>query len=259
MDAAGGMGNKTRTGMLLGTPAYMSPEQVKSAKDVDARADLWSAGVMFYEMLTGRVAFPAPTEYARLTAVLMSEPTPIEQVDPQLLPLAAFVKKSLEKDRDLRFNSALDMSRALSAASNLPEWGGGRRLAGDAISRLPEVASLFAPNVNVPIAPKLPNSFGSFAAGDPSEAGQAPAKSPSGTLASQHAEPAPQVIVVAGGQASGETLPSQDLPMLPARSSGTPAKAPAPGRRIPLIAVVALVIMAFVAGILIGITIGRSR
>ncbi|HEY6461839.1 MAG TPA: serine/threonine-protein kinase, partial [Polyangiaceae bacterium] len=61
MDAAGGMGSRTRTGMLLGTPAYMSPEQIKNARDVDQRADLWSAGVMFYEMLTGRVAFPAPT------------------------------------------------------------------------------------------------------------------------------------------------------------------------------------------------------
>ena len=78
MDAAGGMGNKTRTGVLLGTPAYMSPEQIKNAKDVDARTDLWSAGVMLYEMLTGRVAFPAPTEYARLAAVLNTSPPPLE-------------------------------------------------------------------------------------------------------------------------------------------------------------------------------------
>src|ERR1700722_16451987 len=48
MDAAGGMGSQTRTGMLLGTPAYMSPEQIKNARDVDQRGDLWSAGVMFY-------------------------------------------------------------------------------------------------------------------------------------------------------------------------------------------------------------------
>jgi eukaryotic-like serine/threonine-protein kinase len=72
MDAAGGMGNKTKTGVLLGTPAYMSPEQIQNAKDVDARSDLWSAGVMLYEMLAGRMAFPAPTEYARLGAVLKS-------------------------------------------------------------------------------------------------------------------------------------------------------------------------------------------
>ena len=58
MDAAGGMGSRTRTGMLLGTPAYMSPEQVKNARDVDQRADLWSAGVMFYEMLTGPRRLP---------------------------------------------------------------------------------------------------------------------------------------------------------------------------------------------------------
>src|SRR5580658_181316 len=84
MDVAGGMGNKTKTGMLLGTPAYMSPEQVTNAKDVDARTDLWSAGVMFYEMLTGRVAFPAPTEYARLAAVLRFDPEPVESVDHEL-------------------------------------------------------------------------------------------------------------------------------------------------------------------------------
>ncbi|MGH7435148.1 MAG: serine/threonine-protein kinase, partial [Polyangiaceae bacterium] len=68
MDAAGGMGQRTRSGMLLGTPAYMSPEQIKNPRDVDPRADLFSAGVLFYEMVTGRAAFPAPTEFAKMTA-----------------------------------------------------------------------------------------------------------------------------------------------------------------------------------------------
>jgi len=113
MDAAGGMGNRTRTGALLGTPAYMSPEQIKNAKDVDPRADLWSAGVMFYEMLTGRTAFPAPTEFARLTAVLTAEPEPLPAVDAALAPLGAFVARSLKKDRDERFATAVDMARAL--------------------------------------------------------------------------------------------------------------------------------------------------
>ncbi|HTQ43084.1 MAG TPA: serine/threonine-protein kinase, partial [Polyangiaceae bacterium] len=98
MDAAGGMGQRTRTGMLLGTPAYMSPEQVKSARDVDARADLWSAGVMFYEMLTGRVAFPAPTEYARLSAVMHATPDPLDKVDPILAPVAPVVARAMAKD-----------------------------------------------------------------------------------------------------------------------------------------------------------------
>jgi serine/threonine protein kinase len=116
MDVAGGMGNKTKTGMLLGTPAYMSPEQIKSAKDVDSRADLWSAGVMFYEMLTGRTAFPAPTEYARLSAVLQSNHEPIEVVDPELAPLAPFLARALQKDPAARYQTARDMSAALHAA-----------------------------------------------------------------------------------------------------------------------------------------------
>jgi eukaryotic-like serine/threonine-protein kinase len=119
MDAAGGMGNRTRSGMLLGTPSYMSPEQVKNAKDVDPRADLWSAGVMFYEMLTGRTAFPAPTEFARLTAVLTVEPDPVEMVDPALLPLASFLARSLKKDRNERFATALDMARALASVPSV--------------------------------------------------------------------------------------------------------------------------------------------
>jgi serine/threonine protein kinase len=120
MDAAGGMGNRTRTGMLLGTPAYMSPEQVRNAKDVDPRADLWSAGVMFYEMLTGRCAFDAPTEFARLTAVLTVEPEPAESVDPSLAPLSHFLARCLKKNRDERFATALDMARALGATSTRP-------------------------------------------------------------------------------------------------------------------------------------------
>jgi serine/threonine-protein kinase len=117
MDAAGGMGNRTRSGMLLGTPAYMSPEQVKNARDVDPRADLWSAGVMFYEMLTGRCAFPAPTEFARLTAVLTTEPDRAESIDPALTPVAPFLARALRKDRDERFPSAVEMARALAQAA----------------------------------------------------------------------------------------------------------------------------------------------
>jgi eukaryotic-like serine/threonine-protein kinase len=116
MDVAGGMGQRTRTGMLLGTPAYMSPEQARSARAVDQRADLWSAGVLFYEMLTGRSAFPAPNEYARLAAVLSVEPEPVERIDPSLAPLSGFFERALKKDREERFASAAEMAQALAAA-----------------------------------------------------------------------------------------------------------------------------------------------
>jgi serine/threonine-protein kinase len=144
MDVAGGMGNKTKTGMLLGTPAYMSPEQIRSAKDVDARADLWSAGVMFYEMLTGRVAFPAPTEYARLVVVLQHDPPPVESLDLALARIGPFVTRAMQKDRAQRFQTAHEMSDALRdalTAEPLPRPGDPARRAFVApLSRLPDRA-----------------------------------------------------------------------------------------------------------------------
>ncbi len=114
MDAAGGMGARTRTGMLLGTPAFMSPEQARSARDADHRSDLWSVAVMLYEILTGRQAFVAPTEFARLTAIITEEPPPPSAISPSLAPFDAFFKRALQKDRAHRFQSAAEMSQALA-------------------------------------------------------------------------------------------------------------------------------------------------
>jgi serine/threonine protein kinase len=251
MDAAGGMGNKTRTGVLLGTPAYMSPEQIKNAKDVDARADLWSAGVMLYEMLTGRVAFPAPTEYARLAAVLNTSPPPLEAVDPQLSRLSSFVQLAMQKDRAQRFQTGLEMARALSAALGAE---GNPPAAGLPLSRLPEVPSMFAPM----------HSSGAIAQGSPptihqaapmTSASQPPPEmnvGPGGTLASPHGrsvtEPPPQIIMVGASQG---TLPSENLPMFSAHGSVRRGVAPW--------LVIVLVIGALVAGFLLGFATARAH
>jgi serine/threonine-protein kinase len=115
MDIAGGMNSKTRMGVLLGTPAYMSPEQVKDAKEVDARTDLWSAGVLLYEMLTGRSPFPAQNEYARLLAVVNEPAVPVDMEDERLAPLSFFFARALAKRREDRFASAGEMLQALNA------------------------------------------------------------------------------------------------------------------------------------------------
>src|SRR5690349_2923534 len=106
MDAAGGMGNKTRTGVLLGTPGYMSPEQIKNSKGVDARTDLWSVGIIFYELLSGKTPFPADNEFARLTSVLSEEIKPIEHVAPHLAAWSPFFLRALAKDPGRRFQTA---------------------------------------------------------------------------------------------------------------------------------------------------------
>jgi serine/threonine protein kinase len=144
MDVAGGMGQKTRTGVLLGTPGYMSPEQIKNSKGVDARADLWSAGIIFYELLTGISPFPADNEFARLTSVLTEEVKPIEQQNPHLASWGPFIVRALAKDPNRRFQSADEMAAALLTAARgpslrppptlqgpqnnapTPDWRGGR-------------------------------------------------------------------------------------------------------------------------------------
>jgi serine/threonine protein kinase len=118
MDAAGGMARKTRTGMLLGTPGYMSPEQIKNVKTADRRADLWSAGVIFYEMLTGALAFEADNDFTRITKVLTASATPIDQVAPHYAHWAPFFAKALAPDPDSRFQSAAEMDAAIEAVAH---------------------------------------------------------------------------------------------------------------------------------------------
>src|SRR5688572_33377201 len=98
----------TQAAMVFGTPSYMSPEQA-TAQDVDARADLYSCGVMLYELCTGRKPFVAQ-DIARILAMQVTAKVPtFAEVAPDVrLPAAleAAVMKVLEKDRGKRFQSA---------------------------------------------------------------------------------------------------------------------------------------------------------
>jgi eukaryotic-like serine/threonine-protein kinase len=113
MDVAGGIGTKTRTGAVLGTPGYMSPEQVKDAKAVDARTDLWAVGVVFYEMMTGEHPYGSNDQLARMVAVLRDGHTPISAKAPHLAAWDPFFEKALAKDPAARFQSAEEMGEAL--------------------------------------------------------------------------------------------------------------------------------------------------
>jgi len=117
MELAGGMGQKTRTGVLLGTPGYMSPEQVKNSKGVDARTDLWSVAVILFELLTAQAPFPGDNEFSRLTSVLSEEPKPIDQIAPHLAGWAPFFQRALMKDPARRFQTADEMAQGVLAAA----------------------------------------------------------------------------------------------------------------------------------------------
>ena len=99
----------TRTGLAIGTAGYMSPEQVNREK-LDARTDLFSFGLVLYEMATGQRAFAGKTAAAVHEAILNQAPLPVRDLNSTLPPgLETIINKSLEKDRDIRYQSAAEL------------------------------------------------------------------------------------------------------------------------------------------------------
>src|SRR5882724_9002270 len=112
----GGQSHKTRTGLVIGTPAYMSPEQCEGKGLIDLRSDVYSLGIMMYELLTGRVPFPGEGFGEILVAHLTKQPEPPSTINPDVTPqLEAIVMHSIEKDRNLRFQN---MNEFLQAVEN---------------------------------------------------------------------------------------------------------------------------------------------
>jgi len=115
----------TMTGMVVGTPLYMSPEQFmgkKAGDEIDGRTDLYSLGVVLYQMVTARLPFEGDTLYAIMMQHMQGTVLPPEELVPELKipsPLSNLILKSIDKSRELRFQTAEEFIAALEQV--LPE------------------------------------------------------------------------------------------------------------------------------------------
>ena len=120
-------GTVQQTAHVMGTPSYMSPEQVKG-RAVDGRSDIFSLGVMLYEMVSGAKPFPGQNITTVIYKIVNEEPVPPKQVDPTIHPgISAVVMRALAKDPDTRYQSCREMLedlrnyRSLSATPGSPQ------------------------------------------------------------------------------------------------------------------------------------------
>jgi len=143
-ETVGGHG-LTRTGSMLGTPLYMSPEQAKGAARVDPRADVWSLGMALYQFLSGRLPYVVPDSLGELMVnIITGDLAMLQDVAPWVAPeLAEVAHRAISRDLDIRYQHAGELRDAL--AEIIP---GGPRLTRDLLIAVPtELKNVIAPRL----------------------------------------------------------------------------------------------------------------
>jgi len=116
-------GTVQQTAHVMGTPSYMSPEQVKG-RAVDGRSDIFSVGVMLYEMVTGEKPFPGQNITTVIYKIVNEAPVPPRQIDPSIHPgISAVVMRALEKEPDQRYQSCREMLEDLKSYRSIAAGG----------------------------------------------------------------------------------------------------------------------------------------
>lgn len=136
----------TKTQAVMGSPLYMSPEQMASTRDVDGRADLWAIGTILYELLTGRVPFNADTMPQLCAMILQYPPDAPQSIRPDIPEgLTQVVLRCLEKDRNRRFANVAEL-----AASLAPFGSRAASRSAERVSRVLSAAGISSSQLSIP-------------------------------------------------------------------------------------------------------------
>ena len=135
----------TKTSAIMGSPLYMSPEQMTASRDVDARTDIWAIGVVLYELLAGRAPFRAETLPEICGLILTAAPPAIRNFSPGTPePLQLAVLRCLEKDRTRRFQSVSELAQAIAPF--------GSRATSRSVERISRILGADASLYDVPVS-----------------------------------------------------------------------------------------------------------
>jgi serine/threonine-protein kinase len=235
----------TRTGAVMGTPYYMSPEQASGSRDADARSDLYAVGVMVYEAVTGCVPYDAPTFNQLMFKIVLSEPPPAQAIVPDLDPaFASIIAKGMARDVHYRFQSAAEFTAAIDGwlergtPVTIPPTGGGAELpAGIGAGAGRVHASQVGTNASAAAPTRATGTAGTLT---PSLAASQPDTAPKKSPAALIAVAGIGVVVVLGAIAAFALSRKSEAGAAPsaaaaaiAAPSATPVAAPPPPPPIP--------------------------
>ncbi|HEY1958843.1 MAG TPA: serine/threonine-protein kinase [Polyangiaceae bacterium] len=177
--------NLTSTKSMLGSPLYMSPEQLRSAKNVDARADIWALGVILYELLTGKVPFNGETLGELFIAILEQPPPPVMAIRPDVPQiLSDAVMRCLQRQIEYRFSNVAELAQTLAPCAPARSFV--------SVERVAQALGMPKPSGVMPISGSMPDprapmpSYGGMQPGAFSASQSGPQKQMSSSYSGSH-------------------------------------------------------------------------